>query len=162
MALRNMGDRFGTPGQLRAVSWASGSGEWVSRTGRLQAVRAHVENNLERSGLTPANTARAFGISVRQLHMIFKPTGMTFSRYVLSRRLERVRSLLALQPRRKIIDLASSCGIESTTVFYRAFRNAFGVTPTAYRRSLLGTESAAERNEHSDLVHPVRPLGLQS
>jgi AraC-like DNA-binding protein len=157
-----MRDQFGTPGQLRAVSWASGSGEWVSRTGRLQAVRAYVENNLEWRRLTPVNTAQALGISVRQLHMLFKPTGTTFSRYVLSRRLERVRSLLALQPRRKIIDLASSCGIESTTVFYRAFRNAFGVTPTAYRRSLLGTESVAERNEHSDPVHPVGPLSLQS
>jgi AraC-like DNA-binding protein len=162
MAVRNIGDRFETPGQLRAVSWASGSGEWVSRAGRLQAVRAYVENNMERSGLTPANTARALGISVRQLHMLFKPTGTTFSRYVLSRRLERVRSLLALEPRRKIIDVASSCGIESTTVFYRAFRNAFGITPTAYKRSLLGTESVAKRNEHSDSVHPVRPVGLQS
>ena len=137
--MRNMEDRFGTSGQLRAVAWASGSGEWVSRTGRLQVVRAHVENNLAWSGLTPGNTARALGISVRQLHMLFKPTGTTFSRYVLSRRLERVRSQLALQPRRKIIDVASSCGIESTTVFYRAFRNAFGITPTAYRRSLSGT-----------------------
>jgi AraC-like DNA-binding protein len=155
-----MGDRFGTPGQLRAVSWARGSGERVGRTGRLQAVRAYVENNLEWSGLTPASTARALGISVRQLHMLFEPTGTTFSRYVLSRRLERVRSQLALQPRRKIIDVASSCGIESTTVFYRAFRDAFGVTPTAYRRSLLGTESVAERSEPS--MHPVGPLGLQS
>jgi AraC-like DNA-binding protein len=162
MALRNMRDRFETPGQLRAVSWASGSGEWVSRTGRLQALRAYVENNLERKGLTPANTARAFGISVRQLHMLFKPTGTTFSRYVLSRRLERVRLQLAVQPRRKIIDLASSCGIESTTVFYRAFHNAFGITPTAYRRSLLGTESVAERNGHSDSVQPVGPVCLQS
>jgi AraC-like DNA-binding protein len=160
MALGNMGDRLGTPGQLRAVSWARGSGEWVSRTGRLQAVRAYVENNLAWSGLTPANAARALGISVRQLHMLFKPTGTTFSRYVLSRRLEHVRSQLALQPRRKIIDVASSCGIESTTVFYRAFRNAFGTTPTAYRRSLLGTESVAERHEHP--MHPVGPLGVQS
>jgi AraC-like DNA-binding protein len=162
MTLRNVGDRFGTPGPLRAVAWASGSGEWVSRTGRLQAVRAYVENNLQWSGLTPANTARALGISVRQLHMLFKPTGVTFSRYVLSRRLERVRSQLALQPRRKIIDVASSCGIESTTVFYRAFRNAFGVTPTAYRRSVLATESVAERNEDSVSARPFGPLGLQS
>jgi AraC-like DNA-binding protein len=160
--LRDLEDRLGTPHQLPAVSWAGASREWVSRTGRLQAVRAYVENNLAWRGLTPASAARAFGISVRQLHMLFKPTGTTFSRYVLSRRLERVRSQLALQPRRKIIDVAFSCGIESTTVFYRAFRNAFGTTPTAYRRSSRGAESVAERNEDSVSARPFGPLGLQS
>ena len=94
--------------------------------------------------LAPANTARELGISVRQLHLLFGPTGTTFSRYVLSRRLERARLKLALEPRRKILDVAFACGIESSTVFYRAFRDAFGITPTGYRRSLLGTEPAAD------------------
>jgi AraC-like DNA-binding protein len=133
--LRNIEDQFGTPRQVPATS-ARAPSKWVSRTGRLRAVQAYVENNLEWGDLTPANTARALGISVRQLHLLFGPTGTTFSRYVLSRRLERARLQLALQPRRKIIDVAFACGIESSTVFYRAFRDAFGTTPAAYRRSL--------------------------
>ena len=111
-------------------------GPWVKRTGRLQAARAFIENNLEWGGLTPANTARALGLSVRQLHLLFEPTGTTFSRYVLARRLERARLALADGPRRKVLDIAFSCGIESSTVFYRAFRDAYGMNPTDYRRSL--------------------------
>jgi len=39
-------------------------------------------------------------------------------------------------PDRTVLDVAMSCGIESSTVFYRGFRQAYGVTPTEYRRSL--------------------------
>lgn len=109
-------------------------GQWVSRTGRLQAARAFIESNLEWRGLSPASTARALGISVRLLHMLFKQSSTTFSRYVLAQRLERARRALA-EPGRKVLDVAYSCGIENST-FYRAFRNAYGTTPIAYRRSL--------------------------
>ena len=142
--MRNMEHQFGTPRQVPAIS-AVASRKWVGRTGRLRAVQAYIENNLEWGDMTPTNAARALGISVRQLHLLFGPTGTTFSRYVLSRRLERARLLLALQPRRKIIDVAFTCGIESSTVFYRAFRDAFGTTPTGYRRSL---EHAADGSKN--------------
>jgi AraC-like DNA-binding protein len=146
-ALRNMEHQFGNPRQVPAIS-AVASRKWVGRTGRLRAVQAYIENNLEWGDLAPANTARELGISVRQLHLLFGPTGTTFSRYVLSRRLERARLKLALEPGRKILDVAFACGIESSTVFYRAFRDAFGTTPTGYRRSLLGTEPAADGSKN--------------
>ena len=73
-------------------------------------------------------------MSVRQLHLLFEPTGTTFARYVLQRRLERARQFLVLQPARPILDIALACGIESSTVFYRGFRQAYGVTPTDYRK----------------------------
>jgi AraC-like DNA-binding protein len=145
--LRNMEHQFGTPRQAPAIS-AVASRKWVSRTGRIRAMQAYIESNLEWGDLAPANTARELGISVRQLHLLFGPTGTTFSRYVLSRRLERARLTLALEPRRKILDVAFACGIESSTVFYRAFRDAFGTTPTGYRRSLLGTEPAADGSKN--------------
>jgi len=110
---------------------------WVGRTGRLQAARAFIENNIEWAGLSATNTAQALGISVRQLHLLFKPTGTTFSRYVLARRLEKARAALAQDQRRKIIEVAYSCGIESLSVFYRGFRDAYGMTPTEFRNSLL-------------------------
>jgi AraC-like DNA-binding protein len=112
---------------------------WVGRTGRLQAARAFIENNIEWAGLSATNTAQALGISVRQLHLLFKPTGTTFSRYVLARRLEKARTALAEDRRRKIIEVAYSCGIESLSVFYRGFRDAYGMTPTEFRNSMLNT-----------------------
>jgi len=108
---------------------------WLPRPIRLAAVQTYIEGNLEWGVLTPLSTARALGISVRQLHLLFEPTGKTFARYVLARRLERVRMTLLQQPARKVLDIAFSCGIESSTVFYRGFRQAFGMTPTAYRRA---------------------------
>jgi AraC-like DNA-binding protein len=125
----------------------SARGRRVNRTARLQAARAFIENNLAWTELNPANTARALGISVRQLHLLFEPTGTTFSRYLLARRLERVRLALADGPRRKVLDIACSCGIESSTVFYRAFRDAYDMNPTDYRRSL----------RESDVVRAMYP-----
>lgn len=110
------------------------SRDWISRTGRLQAVRAFIENNLAWNDLSPAKTAEALGISVRQLHMLFEPMETTFSRYVLNRRLERAQQILAADPDRKVIEVALTCGISSSTVFYRGFREAFGMNPSEYRR----------------------------
>jgi AraC-like DNA-binding protein len=104
--------------------------------GQLEAARQFVGRNLQRADLTPASVARAVGVSVRRLHLLFEPTGTTFSRYVLARRLDRARQFLALQPDRPILDIALACGIETSSVFYRAFREAFGMAPNAYRRSL--------------------------
>lgn len=127
---------------------------WVGRTGRLQAARAFIENNIEWAGLSATNTAQALGISVRQLHLLFKPTGTTFSRYVLARRLEKARTALAEDRRRKIIEVAYSCGIESLSVFYRGFRDAYGMTPTEFRNSLLNA-SANDAPSGGVMQHPA-------
>lgn len=118
---------------------------WVGKTGRLHAARAYIENNLEWTGLSATATARALGISVRQLHLLFKPTGTTFARYVLARRLEKARTALAEDRRRKIIEVAYSCGIDSLSVFYRGFRDAYGMTPTEFRNSLLDASRPASQ-----------------
>jgi AraC-like DNA-binding protein len=99
-------------------------------------VRQFVARNLQRPDLTPASVARAVGISLRQLHLLFEPTGTSFARYVMARRMERARQFLALQPGRPILDIALACGIESSTVFYRGFRKMYGMPPTDYRQSL--------------------------
>src|SRR5262249_4413754 len=50
--------------------------------GQLEAVRQFIARNLARADLTPAHAAHAVGISVRQLHFLFEPTGTTFTRYL--------------------------------------------------------------------------------
>ena len=117
----------------RGLSSPRELGRDAVRAAQLESVRQFVGRNLQRAELTPASVARAVGVSVRQLHLLFEPTGTTFARYVLQRRLERARQFLVLQPGRPILDIALACGIESSTVFYRGFRQAYGVTPTDYR-----------------------------
>jgi AraC-like DNA-binding protein len=104
--------------------------------GCLQAAQQIIERHLDRRDLSPARTAAMLGISVRQLHLLFEPTGTSFARYLLAQRLERARLLLASHPERSVFDIALACGIESSTVFYRGFRGAYGMTPTDYRQSL--------------------------
>jgi AraC-like DNA-binding protein len=117
----------------RGLSSPRELGRDAVRAGQLERVRQFVGRNLQRADLTPASVARATGMSLRQLHLLFEPTDTTFARYVLQRRLERARQFLVLQPARPILDIALACGIDSPTVFYRGFRHAYGVTPTDYR-----------------------------
>lgn len=111
-------------------------GRVAVHAGQLEAARQFVGRNLQRADLTPALVARAIGVSLRQLHLLFEPTGTTFSRYVMARRLERARRFLALQPKRPILDIALACGIDSSSAFYRGFRETFGMPPNEYRKSL--------------------------
>lgn len=131
----------------------------IARAARLHEARDFVERNLHRSDLAPELSARALKISVRQLHLLFKPTGMSFSRYVLARRLERARFALEVEPDRRVLEIALACGIDSLTVFYRGFRARFGVPPTKYRRSLQQAAPAGPRSsasgQHSDAALPA-------
>jgi AraC-like DNA-binding protein len=99
------------------------------RAGRLIEVRRYIDRHLTDPDLSPAKVAAALGISVRALHLLFEPTGSSFSRHVLRRRLEQCRSALLADPARPVIDIAFAWGFGSLSGFYRAFQAAFGVSP---------------------------------
>jgi len=103
------------------------------RNGLLQRAKQFIENNIYRCDLSPAVVASLLGISVRQLHLLFEPTGTTYARYVLARRLEHARLLLSQTPRRPVADIAFACGFDSLSTFYRSFRVAFGMSPADFR-----------------------------
>src|SRR5262245_19998273 len=116
----------------------------VPRGRRLHAARQFVAKNMGRSDLTPAVVAQALGISVRQLHLLFAPTGEPSLRHLLRRPPERARRYLTSEPDRKVVDIAYACGIKSTTVFYRGFRAVLGTNPNEYRRSAQGTDPSPQ------------------
>lgn len=107
------------------------TGRQATRAAQLDAARRHVERHLAEPELAPASAAAALGISVRQLHVLFEPTGTSFARYVLQRRLEACRAALAspLDGQRSVADIAFGWGFNSLSVFYRAFQAAFGMSP---------------------------------
>lgn len=108
----------------------------ASRAGLLQHARQTIENNIHRSDLSPAVIAGLLGISVRQLHLLFEPTGVTYARYALSRRLDHARVLLAQASKRPVADIAYVCGFDGLSTFYRSFRAAFGMSPADFRESV--------------------------
>lgn len=103
------------------------------RAGLLQRAKQTIENNIHRHDLSPSLLAGLIGISVRQLHLLFEPTGITYTRYVLSRRLEHARLLLSQFPERSVADIAYACGFDGLSTFYRNFRSAFGASPADFR-----------------------------
>ena len=83
----------------------------------------------------PASTAAALGISLRQLHLLFEPTGTSCARYVTQRRLQQCRSALTSPTgvARSVADIAFGWGFNSLATFYRAFEREFGMPPAAFR-----------------------------
>ncbi len=111
----------GAPGEQRAAT----------RTAKLRQVKDYVALHLSEPTLSPARVAAAMKISLRQLHLLFEPTGTSFARHVLLRRLEECRTAL-LNPSnsgRSVTDIAYSWGFNNLASFYRAFRREFGVSP---------------------------------
>lgn len=106
------------------------------RVGRLSAARYIIERDSDHPGLSPASVAGQLGISVRHLHALFEPTGRSFSQSVTAVRLAEAGRCLGRYPARPVADIAFSCGFDSLATFHRAFRAAYGMTPSDYRRSL--------------------------
>jgi transcriptional regulator GlxA family with amidase domain len=79
-------------------------------------------------------------VSVRQLHLLFEPTGTTFARYVLRQRLLKCRDAVAgaTGTGRSVADIAFGWGFNSMATFYRTFANEFGAAPTALRAAAPG------------------------
>jgi AraC family transcriptional activator of tynA and feaB len=101
----------------------------------LRAVCEHIDAHLADPQLGPATIAAAHFVSTRQLHRLFAATGETVARRIRRARLERCRHELA-DPRRAadpVTDIARRWGFPDAAGFSRAFRAAYGCTPTEYR-----------------------------
>lgn len=109
-----------------------------------------IERAASDENLSVSDIAAAAGISVRYLQEIFAEHGQTVSHYIAWVRLEEARSILLTESycRRSISEVAYSVGFKSHAHFSRAFKAAFGCSPTDIRRkcgdsasSLLNSES---------------------
>ena len=105
------------------------------RASQLAAVKRYVDLHLADPHLTPAGAAAALGVSPRQLHRLFEPTGVSFARYVLRQRLIKCRDAVAgaTGTGRSIVDIAFGWGFNSMATFYRAFASEFGGAPAVLR-----------------------------
>jgi AraC-like DNA-binding protein len=108
------------------------------RAGRLIEAKRHIDRHLANPALSPASVAAALGMSVRTLYLLFEPTGTSFARHVLRRRLEECRMALLGSPARPVTDIAFAWGFDNLSTFYRAFQAAFGVSPGDLRAASRG------------------------
>jgi AraC-like DNA-binding protein len=117
--------------RLLALACGGGDQRAATRTAKLRQVMDYIALHLPEPDLTPASVAAAMRISVRQLHLLFEPTGTSFAEHVLDRRLEECRAMLQGPSgrARSVTEIAYAWGFNNLASFYRAFRRRFGVSP---------------------------------
>jgi AraC family transcriptional regulator len=71
--------------------------------------------------------------------MFRKSTGETPHQFVLRQKLERAKRMLRV-PDARVLDVALACGFKTQQHFAQAFREVWGVSPTAYRQDFIGSE----------------------
>ena len=101
----------------------------------LARICAFIDANLANEGLTPNLIAEHHRISRRYLYRLFEASDESVCEHIRRRRLERCRAALA-DPRnaeRGISEIAGGWGFGDASHFSRAFRQAFGVGPRAFR-----------------------------
>ncbi|MGQ9371265.1 helix-turn-helix domain-containing protein [Azospirillum sp. ST 5-10] len=116
------------------------------RATAMAQARRYVDAHLTDPALTAERLCRHLGLSRSALYHLFEPHHGV-ARYIQGRRLARVRDLLAdPAERRRIGDLAFDHGFASEAHFSRAFRRAFGCTPSEVRG---GAGAAAARRSRA-------------
>jgi AraC-like DNA-binding protein len=105
------------------------------RAARLRAIKDDVARNLAEGDISVTAIAARHRVSPRYLRKLFESEGVTFTEYVLDRRLELAHRLLC-DPRcasEKIASVAFAAGFGDVSYFYRAFRRRYELLPTDVR-----------------------------
>lgn len=100
------------------------------------SVREYIEANLGDPLLSPASIAAAHFISTRHLHNVFHESGTTVASWIRSQRLEGARRELRdpLHAGQPVGAVAARWGFLDAAHFSRTFRDAFGVSPSEWRK----------------------------
>ncbi|MEM9582196.1 MAG: AraC family transcriptional regulator [Pseudomonadota bacterium] len=84
---------------------------------------------------TVAELASAAAFSEFHFHRAFRAmTGESIAQCIIRLRLEMAVSALIYHPKRSVTEVAFDCGYSSSANFSKAFRKAYGCTPTDFRR----------------------------
>ncbi|MGM0347874.1 helix-turn-helix domain-containing protein [Streptomyces sp. Adlamb9] len=106
-----------------------------SRSMLLLSIETFVRQHLGEPGLSPETVASAHHISIGHLHRLFRTREATVAAWIRRERLERARRDLADPALRDVPIrlIASRWGFKDHPTFTRAFRSAYGASPTEYR-----------------------------
>ncbi|MFF1683377.1 helix-turn-helix domain-containing protein [Streptomyces sp. NPDC058256] len=112
----------------------------------LPRIQAYVLRHLGDGGLTPDRVAAAHHISTRYLHRLFQRQGLTVAAWIKAQRLERCRRDLADPHLRRlpVYAIGARWGFANAADFSRAFRTAYGITPTCFREGEGGSEGRGQ------------------
>ncbi len=101
---------------------------------RFERVFEYIEQHLDEA-LSVEQLSRVANFSKFHFHRQFSEyAGINVTRYVQLMRLRRASYRLAFDTARRVIDIALEAGFENPESFARAFKNAFGQTPSQFRK----------------------------
>lgn len=145
-------------GCLRSHTQAAVGKRAPSRAVLHAQVRRFIESNLSDPDLGPEQVVAAVGVSRATLFRMFEALGGVAS-YIRGRRLANALADLRrpVHPER-VIDIAYKWGFRSEASFSRAFRAAYGLTPSDARMEAAAGLNAAGRRQTAGLSHWVRGL----
>jgi AraC-like DNA-binding protein len=117
-------------------------------------VLAHCLAHLSDPGLTVESVARLHAVSVRYLHKVLEPRGITLSAWIRTQRLERICRDLADESLRgrTVAAVAARWGMTDAGHLSRALKAEFGLTATEIRRSGRRDRSASPPSAGSDAM----------
>lgn len=98
----------------------------------------YIDANLHDPELSPTKVAGALYVSVRHLHGRFAARDLTVASYIRDRRLEAIRRDLANPALGSdtVRTIAARHGLHDPSYVSKAFRNAYGCSPSDYRMAL--------------------------
>lgn len=113
-----------------------GSPERSSRAALRLRIRAAAGEHLRNPSARVSDIAAAAGVSVRHANSVLAEQGTSLRRLLVTMRLERCRKALEnpTLARSSVSEIAFSWGFSDLTHFGRAFREAYGMLPSAYRQ----------------------------
>jgi len=96
---------------------------YAPRDLRLEVLLAYVRRNCSDSDLSPATAVTHMRVSVRSVHKLTERTEHTFGEWLLDERLHRYVRMFRdpAQVRRKISDIAWTCGLNDLSHFNNVF-----------------------------------------
>lgn len=102
---------------------------------RLEQMLRRIETRLTDPSLCVGSLAQAFGMTERNVHKLFEATGTTVAQHIRTRRLAMCRRDLASATlaARQVAEIAGHWGFANASHFSKAFRAAYGLSPTEFR-----------------------------
>jgi AraC family transcriptional regulator len=102
---------------------------------RINQVMDYIAANLD-ADLSLARLAAEASFSRFHFHRLFRAmVGETISDFIRRVRVERAAGMLATRPWQPITTVALDCGFSGSAAFARAFRERFGLSASAFRRT---------------------------
>lgn len=112
----------------------------------LDHVLTYIDGNLHQK-IAQLEVAKRFGLSPFQFSRLFKRlTAVTFQAYLLTRRIEEAKRLLA-NPKVSVTDVCFTVGFQDLSYFTRVFQRHVGSTPSCYRRQVEEKPATTPRVE---------------